>query len=130
WIVQYASEFEVDPFTIGALVYRQSRCLPDAENVDGPGLGLTQIHRDMYAEQLRRGVLRYRVRENGRWLEREQRVDRFPFAGPRLLMAEPNIYFAAALMRMWKDQHEVLDEEFEQREHRHWVSHFVWGDRV
>lgn len=130
WILQYASEFEVDPFMIGALVYRQSRCLPDAENVEGPGLGLTQIHREMYAEQLRGGVLRYRVLDGDRWVERERSVNRFPFAGPRLLMAEPNIYFAAAILRMWRDQHETLDEEFEQREHRHWVSHFVWGDAV
>lgn len=130
WITTYSAEFGVDPFMIGALVYRQSRCLPDAEDVDGPGLGLTQIHREMYAEQIRGGVLRWRVLEAGRWVERERRVDRFPFAGPRLLMAEPNIYFASALLSMWKDQHETLDGEFDQIEHRHWVSHFVWGDAV
>ncbi len=130
WIVQYAEEFSVDPFMIAALVYRQSRCLPDAENVEGPGLGLTQIHREMYAEQLRSGTLRFRVFENDRWVDRERRVDRFPFAGPRLLMAEPNIYFAAALLSMWKDQHATLDDEFNQSDHRHWVSHFVWGDAV
>ncbi|MDQ3031876.1 MAG: M23 family metallopeptidase [Myxococcota bacterium] len=130
WILQYAAEFEVDAFLIAALVYRQSRCLPDAENVDGPGLGLTQIHREMYAEQLRRGVLRWRVLEGGAWVDRERTVDRFPFAGPRLALAEPNIYFAAALLAMWRDQHETLDQEFEQAEHRHWVSHFVWGDAV
>ncbi|UJR81865.1 Hypothetical protein I5071_39300 [Sandaracinus amylolyticus] len=130
WITQYAQEFDVDPFLIGALVHRQSRCLPDAENVEGPGLGLTQIHREMYAEQLRDGVLRYRVIENDRWVDRERRADRFPFAGPRLLMAEPNIYFAAAILAMWKDQHDTLDGEFDQQAHRHWVSHFLWGDAV
>jgi murein DD-endopeptidase MepM/ murein hydrolase activator NlpD len=130
WILEYSAEFSVDPFMVAALVYRQSRCLPDAENVDGPGLGLTQIHREMYAEQLRGGVLRWRVLADGSWVERERRVDRFPFAGPRLLMAEPNIYFAAALLAMWKDQHETLDQEFDQTDHRHWVSHFVWGDAV
>ena len=46
------------------------------------------------------------------------------------LMAEPNIYFASALLAMWRDQHETLDEEFTQESHRHWVSHFVWGDAV
>ena len=130
WTIDYAREFSVDPFLLGALVYRQSRCLPDAEDADGPGLGLTQIHREMYAEELRGGALRYRVREGERWVERTRTVDRFPFGGPRLLMAEPNLYFAAALLGMWRDQHETLDREFAQEAHRHWVSHFVWGDAV
>src|SRR5690242_18209907 len=42
WILADAREFDVDPFVLAALVYRQSRCLPDAADVDGsPGLGLT-----------------------------------------------------------------------------------------
>lgn len=130
WILAYGREFDIDPFLLAALVYRQSRCLPDAEDQDGPGLGLTQIHRDMYAEQLRSGRLSYRVRERGAWVDRARTVDRFPFAGPRLLLAEPNVYFASALLAMWRDQHETLDREFTQEAHRHWVSHFVWGDAV
>jgi hypothetical protein len=131
WITSYASEFEVDPFLVAALAYRQSRCLTDAEDVDErPGLGLTQIYREMYQEQVRGGVLRYRVLQRGAWSERERRIDRFPFAGPRLLMAEPNLYFATALLAMWRDQEDTLDAEFDQIPHRHYVSHFVWGDRV
>lgn len=130
WILRYAGEFGVDPFLVAALAYRQSRCLPDAENLDGPGLGLTQIHRDMYAHQVRDGVLRYRVREGTRWIDRERRIDRFAFAGARLLLAEPNLYFASALLAMWRDQESSIDREWEQVPHRHYVSHFVWGDSV
>ncbi len=131
WIVEHAAAFEVDPFLLGALVYREGRCRPDAENGERTsGLGLTLIHRPMYVENLRRGTLRYQVRANERWQTRERRVDRFPFAGPRLLQAESNIYFAAALLSMWRDQHETLDRSFEQQPHRHFVSHFVYGDRV
>lgn len=130
-IATYAAEFEVDPFLLGALVYRESRCDSNAESVDGTGaLGLTQIPRDVYAEHLREGILRYRVLDTDALVERTLSVPRFPFGGPRLLMAEPNIYFAAALLRMWRDQHETVDASFEQVEHRHYVSHFVWGDRV
>jgi hypothetical protein len=130
WILQYAHEFDVDPFLVGALVYRQGRCLPDARDLEGPGLGLTQIAPQMVADQVRRGTLTYRVLERGRWTERSLTVDRFPLTEPRLLMAEPNIYFASALLAMWRDQHETLDAEFAQEPHRHWVSHFVWGDVV
>jgi hypothetical protein len=130
WILSSSREFQVDPFLVAALVYRQSRCLPDAENLDGPGLGLTQIHREMYAEQIRGRTLSYRVLDEGQWVERERGDLRFPFAGPRLLLAEPNVYFAAALLAMWRDQHDTLDREFQQETHRHWVSHFVWGDIV
>jgi murein DD-endopeptidase MepM/ murein hydrolase activator NlpD len=131
YILESAGHFDVDPFLVAALVYREGRCRSDVENGErGSGLGLTLIHREMYAENLRNGVMRFRVRAGDRWEERTRQVDRFPFAGPRLLQPEPNIYFAAALLRLWTDQHESVDAAFDQVPHRHVVSHFVWGDRV
>jgi len=131
WIVRYAQQFGEDPFLLGALVYRQTlgTCRPDYEGPYG-GLGLTDIRREMYADDLRDGTLRYRVRQGGRWVDRSVRLDRFPFAGPRLRRAEENLYFAAALLSVWRDQHATVDEAFTQVPHRHYVSHFVWGDRV
>jgi murein DD-endopeptidase MepM/ murein hydrolase activator NlpD len=70
------------------------------------------------------------VREGGRWVEREKRIDRFPFAGPRLVRAEEALYFASAFLSAWRDQHASVDGAFEQAPHRHYVSHYVWGDRV
>lgn len=131
YILENADAFDVDPFLVAALVYREGRCRSDAENGDrGSGLGLTLIHRDMYAENLRNGVLRFSVRVNDAWAERTRAVDRFPFAGPRLAQPEPNIYFASALLRLWADQHASVDAAFPQVAHRHIVSHWVWGDRV
>ncbi len=132
YIVESARAFDVDPFLLGALVYREGRCRYDAENGDrGSGIGLTLIDTRMYWENVRRGRLRYRVREGGAWVDRDRAVDRFPFNGPRLRVPEVNIYFAAALLGMWRDQHAAgVDEAFEGVAHRHYVSHFVWGDRV
>ena len=131
YLLESAATFEVDPFLLGALVYRESRCRSDAEGGErGAGLGLTLIQREMYAENLRRGELRFAVRRDDRLEEQARTVDRFPFAGPRLLLPEPNLYFAAALLRLWEDQHETVDGTFEQEPHRHFVSHWVWGDRV
>jgi Peptidase family M23 len=130
WILRESTAFSVDPFLVAALIYRQSRCTPDAENLDGPGLGLSQIHRDMYSDLVRDGVMRYRVRDADAWAIRERTLDRFPFGGPRLLLAEPNIHFTAALLAMWRDQDASLDGVWEQVPHRHYVSHFVWGDAV
>jgi murein DD-endopeptidase MepM/ murein hydrolase activator NlpD len=31
---------------------------------------------------------------------------------------------------MWREQHARIDQEFPQEAHRHYLSHFVWGDRV
>lgn len=131
YLLESARTFDVDPFLLGALVYRESRCRSDVEEgARSSGLGLTLIHRPMYANNLRRGVLRWQVRVDDRWEERTAQVDRFPFGGPRLLLPEPNLYFAAALLRMWRDQHETVDASFEQVPHRHFVSHWVFGDRV
>lgn len=133
WILESAQTFDIDPFLVAALVYREGRCRYDADGGDrGSGTGLTLIDTRMYWDNIRgrSGVLRYRIRENDAWLQRERTVDRFPFNGPRLRVPESNIYFAAALLAMWKDQHETLDETFENEPHRHFVSHFIWGDRV
>ncbi|MFO0683040.1 MAG: peptidoglycan DD-metalloendopeptidase family protein [Sandaracinus sp.] len=126
----YAAEMGVDPFVLAALVYRESRCETDADAIEGPGLGLTQIPRDLYAPDVHDGALHFQVREGGSIVTRSIATPRFPFGPTRLLSAEPNLYWAAVLLRMWRDQHETVDAEFAQEPHRHYLSHFVWGDRV
>jgi len=131
WVLESAEAFDVDPFLVAALIYREGRCRYDAQDGErGSGTGLTLIDTRMYWENLRHGSLRFQVRENEQWTERVQTVDRFPFNGPRLRVPEASIYFTAALLGMWRDQHASLDEAFENEPHRHFVSHFVWGDRV
>jgi murein DD-endopeptidase MepM/ murein hydrolase activator NlpD len=133
WVLENAEAFEVDPFLLGALIYREGRCRSDAEDGHGhrgSGTGLTLIDHRMYWENLRGGTLRYFVRADDAWVERERTVDRFGFGGPRLRQPEPNIYFAAALLSAWRDQHATVDATFEQHPHRHFVSHWIWGDRV
>lgn len=128
YILASAAEFEVDPFLLGAMTHRMGRCNADSDHVEG--IGLTSIPRNMYGDFLRRGVFTYQVRVNGAFEERTLSVDRFPFSEHQLRRAEPNLYFAAAILRAWRDQHDDLAELFEQAPHRHYVSHFVWGDRV
>ncbi len=128
WVLQYAGEFGEDPFLVGALIMRMGRCHHDADSMGG--LGLTSIPRSMYSRTFTRGVYSFFVKTTRGFLERTRTLDRFPFAGPRLLQAESNIYFAAGLLSTWREQHQTVDEAFEQRPHRHYVSHFVWGDRV
>lgn len=131
WILRYSREFGEDPFLVGALIYQRTlgACRSDYEGPHG-GVGLAAIRWDVHAGHIRRGVYTYRVREGGAWVERQRRMDRFPFGALRLSRAEDNIYFAAALLSVWRDQHETVDQAFEQVPHRHYVSHFVWGDRV
>ncbi len=131
WMIRYGQEQGEDPFLLGALAYRRTEgsCRPDTVGARGE-LGLTQIRREIYADFVRHGVYTYQVREAGVWHARTRRMDRFPFAGPRIARAEENIYFAAALLASWRDQHASVDAAFDQVPHRHYVSHFVWGDRV
>lgn len=128
FMIASGREFGVDPFLLGALSYRMGRCRPDAETLGG--LGLTAIPRRMYADHLRRGEYRYFVYEGGAWQSRVLTVDRFPFSEHRLRRAEENLYFAAAILRVWQEQEPSLARAYEQAPHRHPVSHFVWGDRV
>ena len=130
FILRSSAEFGEDPFLVGALIYTRTlgSCRPDHT---GPGgVGLTEIDRDLHAPFVRGGVYRFQVREGGQWVPRERRMDRFPFGSLRMQQAEENIYFAAALLSVWREQHASVDEAFDQVPHRHHVSHFVWGDRV
>jgi murein DD-endopeptidase MepM/ murein hydrolase activator NlpD len=127
-ILHSADDFSVDPFLLGALVQRMGRCNPTKDALGG--VGLTLIPPAMYAAHLRRGAYRYWLRDGAGWVERVLAVDRHPFAAPRLRRPEANLYFAAALLSAWREQHRDVDAAFEQAPHRHHVSHFIWGDRV
>lgn len=127
-IIENADVFGVDPFLLGALVQRMGRCSADKEALGG--VGLTLIAPRMHWRHIRDGTYRYHVREEGRWVARELPLGRHPFHGARLKRPDANLYFAAALLKMWRQQHPSLDEAFDQAPHRHYVSHFIWGDRV
>lgn len=127
--IQAANEFGEDPFLIGALIYRESRCRPTKEELGG--VGLTLIVPSMYQGRFKSRNYHYRVLNQHRnWEERTLALNKYPFVLRRLLQAESNIYFAAGLLSTWRDQHATVDAVFEQVPHRHYVSHWVWGDRV
>ncbi|MGD8862828.1 MAG: M23 family metallopeptidase [Myxococcales bacterium] len=128
WTLAYAEEFDVDPFLLAALMYRESRCRADKEDLGG--LGLTLLSPRIYRGGYRARVYRYKVRQQGRWVARTLELDRFPFVRSAMLRAESNLYFAAGLLSVWREQHATVDAAFEQVPHRHFVSHWVWGDRV
>jgi murein DD-endopeptidase MepM/ murein hydrolase activator NlpD len=123
-----AHEFAIDPFLLAALAYRASRCRADKQEL--AGVGLTLLPPRMYEGDLRKRVYRYRVREASGWAERERALPRHPFVLGSLLRAQANLYFAAGLLSVWREQHATVDAAFEQVPHRHFVSHWVWGDRV
>lgn len=128
WILQYAQEFAIDPFLLGALMYREGRCNPDKEELGG--IGLTLIVPSMYQSGFRDRAYHYRVHVSGQWEDRTLPLPKFAFGPQRLREAEANLYFAAALLSVWQAQHASIDAHFPQVPHRHYVSHWVWGDKV
>jgi hypothetical protein len=126
-ILQVAGEAGVDPFLLGALVYRESRCVPTL--VTGFGTGLLQIQKRMVQANVRGSSLRYQVREDGEWKERSRPIP----AGALLRLQNSlfNLRLGAAVLAMWGDQHPAIDEVFtESVPHRSAVAHFGWGDIV
>ncbi|MDD9938861.1 MAG: M23 family metallopeptidase [Myxococcales bacterium] len=128
WILEYGGEFDVDPFLLAALVYRESRCRSDKEELGG--LGLTLLAPRMFRDGYRKRVYRYKVKQGDTWVEREKALPRYPFARAAILRAQSNLYLTAGLLSVLKEQHASVDEAFTQVPHRHYVSHWVWGDRV
>lgn len=127
-ILEQAKAFVIDPFLLGALVYRASRCRSDKEELGGHGLTLLPM--SMYQGGFHGRSYQYQVREEGSWKQHELAMPRFAFVPGTLLRTESNLYFAAAMLAMWREQHESVDAAFEQVPHRHFISHFIWGDRV
>ena len=122
-----ATEAGVDPFLLGALVYRQSRCVPTLET--SFGVGLLQIQEGMLLGNVRGASLHYQVREDGRWQERTR-----PIPGGalrRLKNSLINLRLGAAVLAMWQEQHPAIDEVFPGSiPHRSAAAHFGWGDIV
>ncbi len=127
-IVRYSAQFEVDPWLLAALVYTQSDCAPDIDN--SYGTGLTLINRGMHRRHVREGEYRFAEWTKRGWQRSTLELGAFPFTREALRDPEANLYFAAALMHVFRKQCPALDEGFDSEPHRHAVSHFVWGDRV
>jgi murein DD-endopeptidase MepM/ murein hydrolase activator NlpD len=126
-VLQASSEAGVDPFLLGALVYRQSRCAPTLTT--GFGVGLLQIQARMVQPNLRGGELRFMVRDGAVWKERSLPVPRGALS--RLQNSLINLRLGAALLAMWQQQHPAIDAFFPGSvPHRSAVAHFGWGDIV
>ena len=130
WILEYSKEFAVDPFLLAALIYRQSRCIPRQSRPSDYGVGLAMINARMHGAFIRKRRYKYWVLDGGSWKEQELKIDRYPLVRGNLRRSQPSIYFAAAFLSIWKRQCPALDRAFGSVPHRHFVSHFMWGDRV
>ena len=128
WILEYAAKFEVDPFLLAALVYRQSRCLPRQR--DNYGAGLTKINIRMHAPYLKKRTYRYWVLEGGGWAEKHKALPDYAFVPGNMRKPKANLYFSAALLSIYKEQCPKNDGAFGSVPHRHPVSHLVYGDKV
>ncbi len=128
WLVRAAREQRADPFLLGALTFHMSGC---SEHGGRHGLGLAGLDPSLYERDVRGGYYVYPAFEGGTWLERKVKIDRFPFREGFLRSPESGLYFAAAFLRSWREQAAGLRAAFVQpSEYRHYVSHYVWGDRV
>ncbi|MET0343233.1 MAG: M23 family metallopeptidase [Polyangiales bacterium] len=127
WIDGSARTHGEDPFLIAALMSRASHCKGNSEEMQG--IGLTGIQPEMYRGNVEGDMLRYAVLEGEDWTVHAKLLSR-ALTVQALENPESNIEWTAALLAMWREQHDAIDEQFEQAGHRHYVSHFLWGDRV
>ncbi len=128
WIREAADAHDEDPFLIAAVISRASQCIGDKHDED-EGVGLAGIQPDMYRSNVDVDMLQYAVLEGDEWTVRAKMLSK-PFTTRNLDNAQANIEWTAALLAMWREQHNSIDHQFEQVPHRSYVSHFLWGDRV
>jgi hypothetical protein len=127
-MLQFSEEFGVDPFLLGALTYRHSRCVPTPR--PGHRGGLITIHWREHARFIRKRAYHYWVLLDGAWIPQTREMRRFRFTPAHLRRSEPSLYFAAAILSIYNNQCPDIDNRFGSVPHRHPVSHMVWGDKV
>lgn len=128
-VIREAKRFEIDPFLLAALMVHQSQCRPRTPDRE-TRLGLTRIDVEMHAPHIRGGEYRYFLEEKGVWRQHalpmpEHRFNQWSVQKPLV-----NLYFAAAILSVWKKQCRDLDAAFNGSPHRHYISHWFFGDRV
>jgi len=131
-ILEAAAIFSVDPFLLGALVFDGSRCRPGTTKWDAAlgRFGPTRMPLEMHRPQIQKGVYRYFLGTPGAFVERSLDVSKYSYKEATLRASASNVYFAAAVLAVFKAQHPDLDKCFQSVPHRHFVSHFFYGDRV
>lgn len=128
-IISAARQYAVDPFLLAGVMYQQSQC--NAQRADAYGIGLTRINSGMFQRGMARGKYRYGKPDGkGGFTAAEVSTERYPFTPAMLRSPKVNAYYAAALISVMREQCPAIDEPFGSVAHRHFVSHFVWGDKV
>jgi murein DD-endopeptidase MepM/ murein hydrolase activator NlpD len=131
-ILDASSQYSIDPFLLAALVYDQSRCWPMTYKRDqARGLfGLTRLPVDMHAPHVRKGKYTYFIWKGNGWQARELAMPGIPLNRYRASDTQDGLFLSAAILRVLEIQHRDLDARFEQTPHRHFVSHWFYGDVV
>ncbi|MFO8073283.1 MAG: M23 family metallopeptidase [Polyangia bacterium] len=124
-----SQRFEVDPFLLAALMHDRSRCRPKTPD-DSELYGLTRLDVKMHAPHIRGGKYEYFLLQDGEWVERHLEVKEWPFNKWKAARGPSNLYWAAAILRVWKEQRASLEKAFDCEPHRHHVSHWFYGDCV
>lgn len=131
-VLTESERFGVDPFLLAALVYDQSRCWPVTPKRDA-GLGrygLTRLPHIMHAPHARKGAYSYFIREGDGWIAKTLPLTEYPYNVWSLRKPPSNLYFSAAILSVLERQAASLDAAFKQFPHRHFISHWFYGDRV
>ena len=131
-VLAETSAFGVDPFLLAALMYDRSRCIASTIKRDEKlgRFGLTRIPLEMHRPHIRDGRYHFFEGRPGAFTARALDVSTYPYHEWKLRHPRSNLYFAAAILAMFKAQAETLRTSFDQVPHRHFVSHFFYGDRV
>lgn len=129
WILEASARYRVDPFLLGSLVFQESRC--GSAKFHRPGsVGLAGLDPVMHAPFLHDGRYAYWVKEGDAWSRRQVDVSPYLRSVQTLHQDKANLFFAAALLHVYRKQCPDVDAAFQSVPHRHFVSHMVWGDRV
>jgi murein DD-endopeptidase MepM/ murein hydrolase activator NlpD len=128
-ILENSKVFNIDPFLVAALIYDRSKCLPKTPD-NSTLYGLTRIDINMHAPHIRKGKYNFWLLENGNWKMQSLNADKYPFNKWKAAKWNSGIYWTCAILNVYKQQSASLSEAFPSTPHRHYISHWFFGDNV
>ena len=133
-ILEFAAQYDVDPFLVGGLIYDQSRCLPKQPDNETRRFGLSRIDVAMHAPHVRSKKYNYWVLDNDKWITKSVEAEKYPFNMWKAANPVSNIYWTAVILHVFKAQQASLAKAFatgfQHAPYRHYVSHWFFGDNV
>lgn len=134
-ILKYSRDIKIDPFLLASLIYDQSDCrpYPYKRYRERELYGLSHFPLKMHKNQIKKNIYTYYLKSGDNFYPDKIEL-KYQFTKSSLQKVEPNIYFTALTLFIFKQQRDLISGIFNEHgdygKSRHFISNWFYGDYV